>query len=144
MTDHDALYRAIIAHPEDDTPRLVYADWLQETDRAEEAEFIRLGCRLEAATPDHPEYVEWLARHEELSLWLATHVSGPKLKFPAGLGLDCGRGWWRISWRGFPKYVDFDGNQHHGVKAMRALATSLEEAFEALPTRVVCNSIRHE
>ena len=28
MTDRDALYAAVLAAPDDDTPRLVYADWL--------------------------------------------------------------------------------------------------------------------
>src|SRR5438105_6868897 len=30
MTDHDALLRAIVEHPAEDTPRLVFADWLDE------------------------------------------------------------------------------------------------------------------
>lgn len=30
MTDHDALLRVIIEHPDEDTPRLVFADWLDE------------------------------------------------------------------------------------------------------------------
>ena len=60
MTDRDALYRAILAHPDDDTPRLVYADWLEENGRAEEAEFIRVECRLEAGHPDDPDHVELL------------------------------------------------------------------------------------
>jgi uncharacterized protein (TIGR02996 family) len=30
MTDHDALLRAIIDNPEEDTPRLAFADWLDE------------------------------------------------------------------------------------------------------------------
>lgn len=30
MTDHDALIAAIVASPEEDTPRLMYADWLEE------------------------------------------------------------------------------------------------------------------
>jgi uncharacterized protein (TIGR02996 family) len=30
MSDREALYAAILAHPDDDTPRLVFADWLQE------------------------------------------------------------------------------------------------------------------
>lgn len=32
MTDHDALLAAIISEPADDTPRLAYADWLQENE----------------------------------------------------------------------------------------------------------------
>jgi uncharacterized protein (TIGR02996 family) len=39
-----ALLAAIIAEPEDDTPRLVYADWLDEHARPERAEFIRVQC----------------------------------------------------------------------------------------------------
>src|SRR5215216_3273134 len=108
MTDRDALYRAILAHPDDDTPRLVYADWLQENDRPEEAEFIRLGCRLDATPPDHPDYPEWLARQEELTIWLATHAPGPTPKLPGGLKLPGGVEWWRSSRRGFPRYVEYD------------------------------------
>ena len=46
-----ALLAAICAEPDDDTPRLVYADWLQEHGDEEQAQFIRDGldrvaCRL--------------------------------------------------------------------------------------------------
>ncbi len=30
MSDGEALLKAILEQPDDDTPRLVYADWLQE------------------------------------------------------------------------------------------------------------------
>lgn len=40
-SDHDALFRAICANPEDDTPRLVFADWLEENDEPTRAEFVR-------------------------------------------------------------------------------------------------------
>jgi uncharacterized protein (TIGR02996 family) len=46
MSDADALLDAIWADPEDDTPRLVYADWLQEHSYADYADLIRLSCRL--------------------------------------------------------------------------------------------------
>lgn len=36
-----ALLRAILMHPAEDTPRLVYADWLQERGDEARAEFIR-------------------------------------------------------------------------------------------------------
>jgi uncharacterized protein (TIGR02996 family) len=42
-----AFLRDIKEHPEDDTPRLVYADWLEENGDADRAEFIRLQCELE-------------------------------------------------------------------------------------------------
>ncbi|MBY0456711.1 MAG: TIGR02996 domain-containing protein [Gemmataceae bacterium] len=42
--DADAFLDAIFEHPEDDTPRLVYADWLQEHGQENYAQFIRLQC----------------------------------------------------------------------------------------------------
>jgi uncharacterized protein (TIGR02996 family) len=49
----DALLDAIWASPGDDTPRLVYADWLQEHGYEQYAEFIRLSVRL-AGEIQHP------------------------------------------------------------------------------------------
>jgi uncharacterized protein (TIGR02996 family) len=43
-SDGDALFRAVCESPADDTPRLVYADWLDEHGQPERAEFIRLQC----------------------------------------------------------------------------------------------------
>jgi uncharacterized protein (TIGR02996 family) len=40
----DAFLDAIFDHPDDDTPRLVYADWLQEHGQDDRAEFIRVQC----------------------------------------------------------------------------------------------------
>ena len=42
-----ALLAAIVSHPDDDAPRLVYADWLQEHDDEEQAQFIRDSIALE-------------------------------------------------------------------------------------------------
>ena len=135
MTDQDALLRAIVRHPEDDTPRLVYADWLQEHDRDDEAEFLRVQCRLAAAGPDDPDYPALSDREEELRLWLGTFVPGPRPTFPAGLAVEGGLHWWRWTHRGFPRFLEFDGYQRPGVKAMRALAAAIGRAFDALPTR---------
>jgi len=44
--DERALIQAIIAAPDDDLPRLVYADWLEEHGRPERAEFIRMRNRF--------------------------------------------------------------------------------------------------
>ncbi len=51
MTEHAALIAAIRENPDDDTPRLVFADWLDEHDEPDRAEFIRVECEL-ARTPD--------------------------------------------------------------------------------------------
>jgi uncharacterized protein (TIGR02996 family) len=42
----DAFLDAIFDHPDDDTPRLVYADWLQEHGQEDYAQFIRLQCAV--------------------------------------------------------------------------------------------------
>jgi uncharacterized protein (TIGR02996 family) len=47
----DAFLQAICAKPEDDTPRLVYADWLEEQGDTDRAEFIRVQCELEKVPP---------------------------------------------------------------------------------------------
>jgi uncharacterized protein (TIGR02996 family) len=44
VTDEEALLRAVIADPDDDAPRLIYADWLDEHGQGERAEFIRVQC----------------------------------------------------------------------------------------------------
>lgn len=47
-----AFLRAIADSPDDDTPRLVAADWLEEHDESERAEFIR--CQIDLATKELP------------------------------------------------------------------------------------------
>lgn len=42
MSEREGLLAAILANPEADLPRLVYADWLDENGESERAEFIRL------------------------------------------------------------------------------------------------------
>src|SRR5262245_6221461 len=48
MSEEDAILAAIYANPDDDTPRLVFADWLDEHDQPERAEFIRVQVDLAA------------------------------------------------------------------------------------------------
>ena len=43
MTD-EAFLKAILADPDDDAPRLIYADWLDEHGDGDRAEFIRAQC----------------------------------------------------------------------------------------------------
>ena len=53
-SDGDALFRAICELPGEDTPRLMYADWLQENGQPDRAEFIRLQCEAWALCPAYP------------------------------------------------------------------------------------------
>lgn len=55
LSDCDALLAAIRDHPEEDTPRLMFADWLDEQggeEGAARAEFIRLQCELTRLADD--------------------------------------------------------------------------------------------
>src|SRR5262245_20537259 len=79
MTDKDALLRNICAHPEDDAPRLVYADWLEEHGEGADlarADFIRAQVALARAAPDDPA-IPSLRQREKRALrgnrarWLA-------------------------------------------------------------------------
>jgi uncharacterized protein (TIGR02996 family) len=59
-TEQRAFLAAINAAPEDDTSRLVYADWLEEHDQPARAEFIRVQCalaRLPEADPERPALI---------------------------------------------------------------------------------------
>src|SRR5690242_5801815 len=61
MSEGDSLYQAILANPDDDAPRLVYADWLDEHGQPERAEFIRVQCAM-ARIPPHT--ARWRPLHE--------------------------------------------------------------------------------
>lgn len=79
MDDRQALLAAVIEHPEDDTPRLVYADYLDETGRdadAARAALIRRQCRATPGDPPAPgvEDWRWVGRQQEIAApYLARH-----------------------------------------------------------------------
>lgn len=75
-TEGDMLLRDICAHPADDAPRLIFADWLDEHGQLERAEFIRVQCEIsrwlkipcsiaagtwerDRISPRHLKAVEW-------------------------------------------------------------------------------------
>ncbi|MCE9563106.1 MAG: TIGR02996 domain-containing protein [Planctomycetes bacterium] len=51
MSDGDALRQAVLADPDEDTPRLIYADWLDENGQGDLAAFIRLQIEAVRADP---------------------------------------------------------------------------------------------
>jgi len=64
--DEQALLRAFIADPADDTVRLAYADWLDEHDEPERAEFIRVQIELARLPTDDPRRTALGEREAEL------------------------------------------------------------------------------
>ncbi len=72
MTQDRAILQAILDAPEDDAPRLVYADWLEERGApgdAERAEFIRLQLAMALLRRGEPKWMD--LRRREYALWLA-------------------------------------------------------------------------
>lgn len=66
MPSSNPFLGAILAQPDDDTPRLVYADWLEEHGDADRARFIRAQCEL-------TRLPAWDRRHQELT-WVANDL----------------------------------------------------------------------
>jgi uncharacterized protein (TIGR02996 family) len=60
MDQNGAFLQAILEAPEDDAPRLIYADWLDEHGNAERAEFIRVQI-----TAEHTDDVQRRLRLED-------------------------------------------------------------------------------
>jgi uncharacterized protein (TIGR02996 family) len=52
MTERSAFYQAIWTRPDDDLPRLVFADWLEEQNEPDAAQFLRLLCVARTCPPD--------------------------------------------------------------------------------------------
>ncbi len=57
MTDREALYRAILENPDDDTLRLIYADALEEEGDSRRAAFIRTQVQLSGVPEYDPAWV---------------------------------------------------------------------------------------
>src|SRR5262245_4711995 len=61
-----ALIREIVECPDDDLPRLVYADWLDDHGQAERAEFIRVQVELAGLAEEADERIELEHRERRL------------------------------------------------------------------------------
>ncbi len=122
MSDEAALLAAIAAHPEEDTPRLMFADWLEENGRpAARAEFIRV--QVEIAQKEHlPRamqdcYVALYKRNQELLDNHRAELLGPLAKLPEKAEVEFRRGFvWQVG------LSVFHFNQHrHALAEVRPL-----------------------
>src|SRR5262245_12744455 len=95
----EALWRAILEHPDDDPVRLVYADWLEEHGGQERAELIRAQVELARLGEFDPRRPALEDREAEL---LARH--GPEWR--SGLAGEAGVWAWRRFHRGFIDSLD--------------------------------------
>jgi uncharacterized protein (TIGR02996 family) len=123
MTDEQALLKAIADQPDEDTPRLAFADWLDESgteSNVARAEFIRI--QVELATPTDPEREKEL-RRREAELW-QPHRHTWKAAIPDVPGIN-----WRGYDRGFLTAID--------AEQMDTFVKHAEELFSAAPVQSV-------
>jgi uncharacterized protein (TIGR02996 family) len=96
MSEEDALLATIAAHPEEDTPRLVFADWLDEHGRHARAEFVRVQVAI--AQKEHlpravlNRYVDLYRRNQELIDDHRPELLGPLAALPADAEVQFHRG----------------------------------------------------
>lgn len=92
-TDFEPLLRVVFANPEEDTPRLIFADYLEENDQPDRAALIRYQCEQSRLKPQ-------TARHKELKALLKPLVAkldqqiGP---LPDGMQYEFRRGFVRLA-----------------------------------------------
>jgi uncharacterized protein (TIGR02996 family) len=95
-----AFLRTILADPDDDAPRLIYADWLDEQGDADRAEFIRLQIQFARMVPNDADYPEVESRIVDLCR--AHHVEWTE-QLPQIEHVD-----WKVFRRGFISTVKVD------------------------------------
>jgi uncharacterized protein (TIGR02996 family) len=105
MTHDEAFLQAIREAPDDDGPRLVYADWLEDHGQAERAEFIRVQCERARRDEEDPRAK---ALHQRAGELLQAHWEEwvePLRKATLPLGPQFGEFWlWRYSPEGLAKF----------------------------------------
>ncbi len=117
MPDADAFLRAIIENPDDDTPRLVYADWLDENGDPERAEFIRVQIAMERDR-DEPHVRQARAARERELLNRCGRTWVPPAAGPAGTAFR----------RGFVERIHTEA---------RTFVAEADELFRRFPVRHV-------
>lgn len=104
MSNASAFHRAILDDPDDDFPRLIYADAIEESGSPERADFIRTQVELARTDPGDPRHSEL---HERQGRALALHRRDWMRELPELEGII-----WSRFRRGFVDHVDvnFDIN----------------------------------
>jgi uncharacterized protein (TIGR02996 family) len=143
MTDASALLAAIRAAPDDDAPRLVYADWLDEHGQLERADFIRVQCEL--ARRDDPALrrreAELLAAHHDA---FAGPLAAPHLRFRFERGFPVAFGHtglfvrdtadrWKLYYRFMPDGSWWFGNEWSLDRAVEAIRDPTNRFGETIP-----------
>jgi uncharacterized protein (TIGR02996 family) len=80
VNDRDALMAAVVDRPEDDTPRLVLADWYDDHQEHDRAAFIRRGV-------NEGYECSFVGGHDSLGWWAGTHEWGERTTFTIRRGM---------------------------------------------------------
>src|SRR5690349_17646550 len=97
-TNHaEAFLEDIAAHPDDDAPRLIFADWLDDHGDADRAEFVRLQCWSQQLPPGDSRRLAMQKRQEAL---LSAHEASWRAALPQIDGVT-----WQDFSRGFVEAV---------------------------------------
>ena len=97
MSDEAALLRAICANPNEDTPRLAFADYLDENGSADRAAFIRAQVELATLKDDSMHRRELAFRCRQLLDANEDEWLDPREAFERDWGWSRGRGRARCS-----------------------------------------------
>src|SRR5829696_5418855 len=111
-----ASRRSILESPDDDAPRLVYADWLDEHGDADRAEFIRLQIRLARMDRDDPNHRALKSVVDQIGQ--AHHVEWVN-RLPQFEDVH-----WEIFERGFISAVRFDNPDAYFASARKVFAAA--------------------
>jgi uncharacterized protein (TIGR02996 family) len=91
--DFESLLRAAFAAPEDDTARLVLADYLEENDQPDRAALIRVQCELARLSDKDAKRKELVEREAKLLTAVRKQIG----KIPAGYNAKFVRGFLRLT-----------------------------------------------
>lgn len=91
-SDFEGLLRAAFHNPDDDTPRLIFADWLEENGQPDRAALIRYQCEQARYKPTSTRYKEL----DKLIKPLANTLKRAMRPLPAGVELEFRRGFLRV------------------------------------------------
>jgi uncharacterized protein (TIGR02996 family) len=117
--DWEALLKGIVAAPDDDMPRLVAADWLEEHNEVERAEFIRLQCELS-------QYLQLDRKRFLLLRWRETEL----LNSPTA-----GQLW---AWEACPHIVTMAFQGSGGLSGLEIRWADRVRFERGFPVRLVC------
>ncbi|OWK36712.1 TIGR02996 domain-containing protein [Fimbriiglobus ruber] len=134
MTDEDALLRAVAVTPDDDLPRLVYADWLEEQGRAARAHFIRAQIELHRTSNGSPTYWRLIGQTAGLLARYRVEWMDECRRYIAAERIDFCRGMPEIVRASTAAVCESESDLFHALPVRELHLTDTEKLWRALAT----------